>query len=104
METSYSIQLSKSTMIITRPLCLEAKFIGSTAAKRTFNQGRIGCVHSVFKRAFNILTSDDQLISVVRGDVGNGPISIVTNLPRYLNMRVIGIRTNHQVLNISGSI
>lgn len=98
-ETDFSC----STMI-THPLRLEAIFIGSTAASRSFNQERIGQVHSVFRRAFNVLISDNQLISVVRRDVGKGPINIVTNLPQYISMTSIGIRRNYEVLKVDDLI
>ena len=94
---------SRSTMI-TNPLRLEAIFIGSTAASRSSNQERIGQVHSVFRRAFNVLISDKQLISVVRGDVGKGPINIVTNLPQYISMTSIGVRKNYEVLKVDDLI
>ena len=94
---------SRSTMI-THPLRLEAIFIGSTAVSRSFNQERIGQVHSVFRRVFNVLTSNNQLISVVRGDVGKGPINIVTNLPQCISMTSIGIRRNYEVLKVDDLI
>jgi len=94
---------SRSTMI-THPLRLEATFIGSTAASRSFNQEKIGQVHSVFRRAFNVLTSDNQLISVVREDVGKGPINIVTNLPQCISMTSIGIKRNYEVLKVNDLI
>jgi len=94
---------SSSTMI-THPLRLEAIFIGSIAANRSFNQERIGQVHSVFRRAFNVLISDNQLISIVRRDVGKGPINIVTNLPQYRSMTSIGIRRKYEVLKVDDLI
>lgn len=94
-ETAFSC-----STVITHPLRLEAIYIGSTAASRSFNRERIGQVHSVFRRAFNVLISDNQLISVVRRDVGKGPINIVTNLPQYISMTSIGIRRNYEVLKV----
>ena len=88
----------------TNPLRLEAVFIGSTATSRIFNHERIGQVHSVFRRVFNVLNSDNGLISVVRGDVGNGPINIVTNLPQYLSMTSIGVRRNFEVSKVDDLI
>ena len=88
---------------VTCPLYLEATSVGPTAA-RSLNQDRIGQVHSVFTRVVNVLTSGNRLISVVGGDVGNGPINIVTNLPQSMSMTSIGIRKNHEVLNVDGSI
>jgi len=102
MMSGEETDFSGSTMM-THPLRLDAIFIGSTAS-RSFNQERIGQVHSLFKRAFNVLTSDNQLISVVRGDVGKGPINIVTNLPQYLSMTSIGIRRNCEVLKVDDLI
>jgi len=90
--------------MITHPLRLKAIFIGSTAASRIFNQKRIGRVHSVFRRAFNVLTSENQLISVVRADVGKGPINIVTNLPQSVSMTSIGVKKNYEVLKVDDSI
>lgn len=86
---------------VTCPLYLEATSVGSTAA-RSLNQDRIGQVHSVFTRVVNVLTSGNRLISVVGADVGNGPINIVTNLPQSMSMTSIGIRKNHEVLNVDG--
>lgn len=103
VATAEETGLSRSTMS-TYPLRVEAIFIGSTAARRSFNQGRIGRVHSVFKRAFNILTSENRLISVVRADVGKGPINIVMNLPRYMDMTSIGVRRNHEVVKVDDLI
>jgi len=88
---------------VTSPLHLEATSVGPTAAK-SLDQDRIGQVHSVFTRVVNVLTSGNRLISVVRADVGNGPINIVTNLPKSTSMASIGIRKNDEVLNVDGSI
>lgn len=101
--SSELIDFSRSK-ISTNPLILETSFIGSTAARRIVNQKRIGQVHSVFRRTFNVLTLDNQLISVVRRDIGKGPINIVTNLPQYMNMTSIGIRKNFEVLKINDLI
>ncbi len=83
-----------------RPLRLDAISIGSTAASRSLDKGRIGQVHSVFGRALNVLTSDNHLISIVRRDVGRGPFNIVTNLPQSRSMDSIGIKRDYEVSKV----
>jgi len=92
----------RSSMLI-RPLRLVAISIGSIACKR-LNQERIGQVHSVFRRVFNVLTPENRLICVVRRDVQRGPINVVTNLPQWISMTSIGVRENYEVLKVGGSI
>jgi len=94
---------SRPTKII-HPFHLEAISIGSTAASRIPDYGRIGTVHSVFRRVFNILIPSKRLISVVREDVGRGPINIVTNLPEYMSMTSVGVKKNHRVMKVDDSI
>jgi hypothetical protein len=101
-KNSDETDVCRSTPVIC-PVYLEATSFGSTAA-RSLNQERIGQVHSVFTRVVNVLTSGNRLISVVGADVGNGPINIVTNLPRSMSMTSIGMGKNDEVLNVDGSI
>ena len=83
---------------------LEAISIGSTASRRICKQGRIGKVQSVFRRAFNILTPDNRLISVVQEDLGRGPINIVTKAPNSITMISIGIQTDNEVARVDDQL
>jgi len=87
-------------LVRTRPIHLEANSIGLTAARRISNEGRIGQVHSVFKSVLNILIPDKHLVSVVREDVGNGPINIVTNLRPDVSITATGVRINQEISKI----
>lgn len=95
---------SSQPMKIIHPFHLEAISIGSTAASRILGHERIGIVHSVFRRVFNILIPSKRLISVVREDVGRGPINIVINLPQSMSMTSVGVEKNQRVMKVDDSI
>jgi len=77
---------------------LVATSIGSTAANRIRGREVIGRVHSVFKGAIDILMPSGSIISVVREDVGRGPINIVTDLPGERSMTELEVESKQAVL------
>jgi hypothetical protein len=85
-------------------MCFKAISIGSIAARRILKLKRFGRVHSVFRRVVNILTDNNQLISVVREDVGRGPINIVIRIPEDVNLPLTGVKKNCGVIKIDESI
>jgi hypothetical protein len=60
--------------------------IGSSSVD-FLTEGKIGIVHSVFERSFNVITSKQRMICFVRRDVFRGPINLVADLSQHLNMR-----------------
>ena len=85
---------------ITRPLFTNVYSIGESAAERIQRAEMIGRVHSVFRNAINISTPDNTLVSVVRRDVGSGPINILTNLPANIDLTQADVEVNHPVTRI----
>jgi len=83
---------------------LKATSIGSTAANRIKEKGLIGRVHSVFSGAIDVVMPGGHMISVVREDVGEGPINIVTELPAEMSMTKLGVESNQDVLRRSDGI
>ena len=55
--------------------------IGATAAQLLTRDGVIGKIDGVFDRTVNILTRDNELLTLARIDVGNSPVTIILNLP-----------------------
>jgi len=83
---------------------VRAVYIGSTAARCILNKTRIGSVHSVFRRVINIRVPGNRLISVVRADVGRGPINIGVSVPMSANFALMGVEQKNEVLRIDDSI
>ena len=78
---------------------LNAISIGSAAANRIKGRRRvIGRVHSIFSGAIDVTLQGGSMISIVREEVGSGPINIVTDLPRGRSMAELGVKKNAEVL------
>jgi hypothetical protein len=85
-------------------LSLTAQSIGLSAADRTNIQGKIGQIHSIFKRVINVTVRDTRLLSVVGQEVGQGPLNIVVNIPSHINLMAIRIKRGDIVTRIGESI
>lgn len=87
---------------ITVPSCSRTQLcaisVGSVALKKIQLEGRLGRVHSIFRRAFNILTEDTRIITVVQEELGRGPTNIVLGSSSSPDMTRLGIRVNDTVL------
>src|SRR2546422_5917175 len=83
---------------------LNATSIGSAAANWIRGRGRIGRVLSIFSGAIDVTLRGDWMISIVREEVGSGPINIVTDLPRGRSMAELGVKKNAEVLRKDGEI
>ncbi len=83
---------------------LSATSIGSTAATRIMGRRIIGRVHSVFSGAIDIIMPGGSMISVVREEVGRGPINIVTDFPAGRSMTELGVESNQAVLGVNEEI
>ncbi len=77
---------------------LVATSIGSSAAVRIHGRGMIGRVHSVFGGAIDVIVTAGSMFSIVREEVGAGPINIVTNLPVGKKMTEMGVESGQEVL------
>jgi hypothetical protein len=77
---------------------LNATSIGSAAANRIRGRGAIGRVHSIFSGAIDVALRDGSMISIVREEVGSGPINVLTDLPRERSMAELGVKTKAEVL------
>src|SRR5207247_7768613 len=87
------------------PHHLNATSIGSAAANRIRGKRRaIGRVHSIFSGAIDVTLRGGSMISIVREEVGSGPINIVTDLPRRRSMTELGVKKNGEVLKTDGEI
>ncbi len=86
------------------PLFLRATSVGSVAGRRISKHGEIGHVHSVFRGVINLLTRDDHLASVVRSDIGKGPINIVTNMAPDKSMLSVGVKPHDIVIRKADSL
>ena len=75
-----------------------ATFIGTSAADRIKERGIIGRVHSVFGGAIEVIVPGGSMFSVVREDVGAGPINILTNLPVGKRMTETGVEGGQEVV------
>ena len=83
---------------------LNATSIGFAAANRIRGRRAIGRVHSIFSGAIDVTLRDGSMISIVREEVGSGPINIVTDLPRERSMAELGVKKNAEVLRKDGEI
>ena len=83
---------------------LNATSIGFAAANRIRGRRAIGRVHSIFSGAIDVTLRDGSMISIVREEVGSGPINIVTDLPRGRSMAELGDKKNAEVLRKDGEI
>jgi len=81
------------------PKLLQAKTVGASAVRRVRMHRSLGRVHSVFKEVFNIVTENEELISVVSQNVGPGPINIVVDLPSQLTMFSLGVSQGQLVFS-----
>jgi len=85
------------------PFLLRATSIGLEAQKIIPNQGRVGRIQGVFKDSLNIILPNDRVMSIVRSDIGRGPMSIVTNLQPAVSMLSIGVSIGDDVYRVGGS-
>src|SRR3989441_13015588 len=84
---------------------LNATSIGSAAANRIRGKRRvIGRVHSIFSGAIDVTLRGGLMVSIVREEVGSGPINMVTYLPRGRSMAELGVKKNAEVLRKDGEI
>ncbi len=88
----------------TKSLCLDAHSIGVSAADRIQIQGKIGLIHSIFKRVINITVLENRLISMVGQEVGQGPLNILVNIPIGMNLTTIGIKKGDVVTRVGESL
>ncbi len=88
----------------TKSLCLDAHSIGVSAADRIQMQGKIGLIHSIFKRVINITVLENRLISMVGQEVGQGPLNILVNIPIDMNLTTIGIKKGDVVTRVGESL
>src|SRR2546428_14158418 len=87
------------------PHHLNATSIGSAAANRIRGKRRaIGRVHSIFSGAIDVTLRGGLMVSIVREEVGRGPINIVTDLPRGRSMAELGVKKNAELLRKDGEI
>lgn len=77
---------------------LAAESMGSVVAVLCADtQASLGVVHSVFKRAFNVLCTDGTLISFSVRGTPNFPSNIVTDCPEGVSLQALGIVPGQQV-------
>ncbi len=95
VESPAAMGVSPSTGGLHR---LAVTSIGSTAANRIRGRKVIGRVHSVFNGAIDIIMPGGSMISVVREEVGRGPINIITDFPAGRSMTELGVESNQGVL------
>lgn len=86
------------------PLILKANSIGRTAADRIAGEGEIGRVHSIFSTVVNVVTPDEHLISLVDRRVGKGPINIVTDMPKPIDLTSVGLRRGDSTWREDGAL
>ncbi|KKM60707.1 hypothetical protein LCGC14_1539160 [marine sediment metagenome] len=87
-----------------KSLYLNAQSIGLSADDRIQIQGKIGLIHSIFQRVINITVLENQLISLVGQEVGQGPLNILVNIPKHINLLTIGIKRGDIVTRVGESI
>ena len=78
--------------------------MGSDAASMSLGGQVMGTVQSIFRRALNILTPDNRLVSIVRSDVERGPFSIVTDLPVSVSLDSVGVEAGDEVIGARETI
>jgi len=78
---------------------LQARIVGASVIRRIRMYRNLGRVHSVFNEVFNIVTENEELISVVSQNVGPGPINIVVDLPRHSTMFSLGVKQGQPVFS-----
>ena len=61
-------------------------------------------MHSIFSGAIDVTLRGGLMVSIVREEVGSGPINIVTDLPRGRSMAELGVKKNAEVLRKDGEI
>lgn len=86
------------------PKVLRAISIGLGAFNSVSRWGRIGQVYSVFERTFHIVSPVDDVVSVVRKDVLNGPLNIVIDLAPNVSMLTLGVKEGDEVIRVQNDI
>ena len=82
---------------------VEAITIGSAAAKLINKEGMIGKICGVFNRTANILSGDNELLTLARNDVCNGPVTILLDIPASINIPALGFEMEAEVVK-SGEV
>jgi hypothetical protein len=85
-------------------LSWNARSIGLPANDRIHVQGKIGVVHSIFRRVINITALENRLITVVGQEVGQGPLNILVDIPGSLDLLTIGINKGDTVSQVDDTI
>ena len=78
--------------------------IGTLAAQFLTRDGVIGKIDGVFDRTANILTPDNELLTLARIDVSNSPVTIILNLPIDVDITSLDIRNEAEVFKSGSSV
>ena len=78
--------------------------IGATAAQLLTRDGVIGKIDGVFDRTVNILTRDNEILTLARIDVGNSPVTIILNLPPDVGITSFDIDNEAEVVKSGSSV
>jgi hypothetical protein len=83
---------------------LKALSIGVEAFKIIKENGLIGYVSEVFDRTFHVKTLFDEIITIAREDVFNGPINIITDASRNNVISKLNVKIGDEVNRIDDTI